>query len=338
MSTVRTGHVRRVALTVAACALPSLLAACGGHSGGGALPPPNPYSSTPAASASASATGPTSPLTGLPVHGHDKATRPAFGVGVSGSDVSGLDNADIVYEEISDPVRYIAVYQSHDSDRIGPLGQGRSTDPQVLGMLHGGLGYVSMRSGPHSQMSTMHVADLGYPAHAGAYKSSGGHVYTSTKGMYSAIGKLHDRPHQPPEPFTFASDGKPLASKGMKKATKLRVSVPGEGTQTWSYAKGAWRRGGPGPHVSVANVIVQHTDYKATNIAHGGVTAPKAKVFGKGACEVASGPHSAKGRWVRHAADALMLYVDGDSFPFRFAPGRTWVLLAPPGTSVKATS
>lgn len=339
MTTVRTRHVRRVALTVAACALPSLLTACGGHDGDGALPPANPYSTTPAASPSASMPAVTSPLTGLPVHGgRDRATRPAFGVGISGPDVSGLDDADIVYEEISDPVRYIAVYQSRDSDRIGPLGQGRSTDPQALGPLRAGLGYLSMRSGPHSQMSKMNVPDLGYPKHSGAYTSSGGHTYTSTKDMYSAIGKMHDKPRRPPEPFGFASDGKPLASTGLKKAAKLRVRVPGEGTQTWSYAKDRWTRGGAGPHVSVANVIIQHTTYKPTNIAHGGVTAPKAKVFGDGSVDVVSGGHAASGRWVRKAADSLMLYVDGDSFPFRFAPGRTWVLFAPPGTSVKVGS
>ena len=327
-------HVRRTAALTGAGGLILLgLAACGGSDAGKALPPPSPYGSSPAPSASAPYG--VSPLTGLPARSPSNAARPAFGVAVSGSGVSGLADADVVYEEESAPVRYLAIYQSRDAGRIGPLGQGRSTDPQVLGMLHGAVGYTSIRPGPLSQFKEMGAVDAGLPGHAKAYHSSGGRTYTSTKAMYAALAKAKHKPASAPTLFSYSSPGKPLAGGKLKKAGSLTVSVPGHGTQHWSYTGGVWKRTGGGPRVSAANVVVQHTAYKATNIAKGGVTAPKAKVFGRGACQVVSGAQTARGHWNRQATDALMLYVDVHSFPFRFAPGRTWVVLAPPGTTAR---
>lgn len=307
--------------------------ACGG-SHGGTLPPPSPYGSSPSA-ASPSARYGLSPLTGAPARSRASASRPAFGVAVSGAHPLGLDDADLVFEEESDPVRYIAVYQSGDSGRVGPLGQGRSTDPQLLGMLHGAVGYATIRPGPRSQFTDMGATDAGPSAQPSAYRTSGGATYTSTKAMYTALAK--DGHRAPPTLFSYVAPGKPLGAK-TRAARHLTVTVPGHGARHWSYAHGVWRRGGAGPHVTAANVVVQHTQYKETNIASGGVQAPKAKVFGRGVCEVASGPRSARGRWTRQAANALVLYVDSDSFPFRFRPGRTWVVLAPPGTTVQAGS
>lgn len=327
-------HARRTfALTGAGGLLLLGTVACGG-SHGGTLPPPSPYGTSPSASASAAAPYGLSPLTGAPARSRANAARPAFGVGVSGSDAKGLDAADVVFEEESDPVRYIAVYQSGDAARIGPLGQGRSTDPQLLGMLHGAVGYATIRPGPRSQFKDMDATDAGPSAQPKAYKTSGGATYASTKAMYAGLTK--DGHRAPPTLFSYVSPGKPLGAK-TRAAKHLTVTVPGHGAQHWSYAKGLWRRGGDGPHVTAANVVVQHTQYKATNIAHN-VKAPKAKVFGRGTSEVVSGPRSARGRWIRQQANALVLYVDADSFPFRFRPGRTWVVLAPPGTTVKAGS
>lgn len=306
--------------------------ACGG-SHGGTLPPPSPYGSSP--SATTSAPYDLSPLTGAPAPSSANASRPAFGAAVSGSHPMGLGAADLVFEEESDPVRYIAVYQSGDSRRIGPLGQARSTDPQLLGMLHGAVGYATIRPGPRGQFTQMGAIDAGPSAHPSAYRTSGGATYTSTTPMYAALTK--DGQHAPPTLFSYVIGGKPLAAK-TRAATHLTVTVPGRGVQHWSYARGVWRRGGDGPHVTAVNVVVQHTAYTETNVAHGGVKAPKAKVFGRGTCEVVSGPRTARGRWTRQAADAPVLYVDSASFPFRFRPGRTWVVLAPPGTTVRAGS
>jgi hypothetical protein len=331
---VRTRIGGRAAAALTAGGALLLTGACGGHGNAQDLPP-SPYASSPSASPTPTAKYGLSPLTGIPARSRAEAGRAAFGVALTGSDPQGLTGADLVYEEESDPARYIAVYQSGSSAKIGPLGQGRSTDPQLMGALHAGLGYATMRPGPHSQLSGMHVTDLGYPGHPSAY--TGGGAYTSTKGMYAAIAKLHRGPGQPPSPFTYVAEGRPLASKGLKKATKLRVSMPGSATRTWTYSGGRWRPSGGGPKVPVANVIVQRTEYKTTNIAKGGVKAPKAKVFGTGTCVVASAGQSANGKWNRQSPDSMTLFVDSESFPFRLAPGPTWVILAPPGTSVRAT-
>ena len=48
----------------------------------------------------------------------------------------GLAAADVVFEEMSSPLRYVAVFQSHDDSSAGPVGQTRPTDAQALSVLH----------------------------------------------------------------------------------------------------------------------------------------------------------------------------------------------------------
>src|SRR5215470_16797450 len=80
----------------------------------GAAPSPDAPAGTAAASASsassAGGTGqPLAPLTGLPVGGAD-ALRPAIALVITGPHPRGLMSADVVFQEFSTPVRFIAVY------------------------------------------------------------------------------------------------------------------------------------------------------------------------------------------------------------------------------------
>src|SRR5450631_1046053 len=96
--------------------------------------------STPATGASAAPSSAprtwTAPLTGLPVTGARAASRPAVAVSLSGAQPQGLGSADVVYEELTSPLRYIAVFQSHDGASVGPVGQTRPMDGQALSVLH----------------------------------------------------------------------------------------------------------------------------------------------------------------------------------------------------------
>src|SRR5438874_3556687 len=91
---------------------------------------------------------PTCPLTGVAPH-HAVPDRPALAIKVENlpeaRPQAGLERADIVYEE---PVeggitRFIAVYQCHDANRVGPVRSGRLTDPDVLVQFgHPAIGYA----------------------------------------------------------------------------------------------------------------------------------------------------------------------------------------------------
>ena len=61
------------------------------------------------------------PLTGLPATARS-AGRAAVAVPLSSDQPQGLAAADVVFEEMSSPLRYIAVFQSRDDSSAGPVG------------------------------------------------------------------------------------------------------------------------------------------------------------------------------------------------------------------------
>src|SRR5687768_12904390 len=71
---------------------------------------------------------PTCALTGEPTHdGEATPTRPLLGVKVENTTLayplSGLDHADMVYEEVVEGgiTRFVALFHCRDADRIGPV-------------------------------------------------------------------------------------------------------------------------------------------------------------------------------------------------------------------------
>lgn len=123
---------------LAAVALTVLLAACGGGDEPAPSPSPSPARSPRAPAATTPRPGPTAPLTGLPATPPVPADRPAVAVKVGNSPAarpqSGLDDADIVFEELVEggATRFIAIFHSRVPDRVGPIRSGRLVDAQVL--------------------------------------------------------------------------------------------------------------------------------------------------------------------------------------------------------------
>jgi hypothetical protein len=82
------------------------------------------------------------PLSGLPVD-PEAAARSAVSVKVDnspdGRPQAGLDKADLVYEEKVEGgvTRFIAIFQSRDSELVGPIRSLRTTDPSVVSAFGG---------------------------------------------------------------------------------------------------------------------------------------------------------------------------------------------------------
>src|SRR5580693_6848598 len=117
---------------------------------------------TPSASAAASSR-PLQPLTGLPAASTADATRPAVALMVSGTNPQGLSSADVVYEEISSPVRYIAIYQSSLTATVGPITTTNPTDREALAVLHPLTGYDGAAAGFFIKLlDATKITDAGY--------------------------------------------------------------------------------------------------------------------------------------------------------------------------------
>lgn len=329
----------RGAVVAVSCGL--LLVGCG------AAPEPAPRTaplgSAPAtgtAAATATAAAPDTvraPLTDLPVTAAVQR-RPVLAVAVSSTPAPrGLDRADIVFEEIGAPSsRFVAFFQSRDSDTVGPVAQTRPVDAQLLsGGDRPAVAYTGGPTGFVGQLQRAGAVDLGYPAQPAAYRQSGADLYVSTATLFGlARGATPAMPR-----LSFAEPGEPLAARGTVKAARVSVGIPGAAAQQWSYvpASRSWQRAGLA--AGVTNLVFQTVEYRQIEVQKGsGVLVPGARVAtGSGRSTVVSGSAAVTGQWIRKGVKQVTNFLDAAGVPVRLAAGSTWVVLLPPGATVTVT-
>jgi len=340
----RADRARRAA---AACSvgLIAVLAACSaGHDTAptrSATPasPASPADQRTTAAAPTRSTGTVAPLTGLAVTAA-VARRPAVAVPVSGPDPNGLGSTDLVFEEMSSPVRYLAVFQSAEAN-IGPVAATRPMDGQALSVLHPLTGYYGGTASFISVLDATKIVDVGYPGHASLYASGSDGLTVSTAAV-AAAGRSDGAP---PPLFSYRAPGEPLASARVTHPASVRVDVPDQPELRWDYdvKAGRWTQSAGGPRVSAANLVVQIVAFKTVYLSRKyGQTTQSARVIGTGPATVfstaspgaASGGSAAAGTWAKPGLAAVTNYFDASHLPMDFAPGPTWIVLAPAGTRI----
>jgi hypothetical protein len=337
-----------VAARVAAAAAAGLMVtACGAPNVAGPAASSLAPATSPAggiSSASPAPTGPFAPLTGAP-ESAAQAGQPAVALAIAGSHPTGLAQADVVYEEISTPIRYLAVYQSGRSRDAGPITSTRPADGMIASVLHAGVGYSGGTPGFIDVLHNQNVADLGASTHASYYHNGANGLTVNTAKMQ------RQQASEPPELFSFRGEGladsHQLASRGVWRTASVRLAMPGQQPQRWRYDAAAkcWRPPSGTPSACPANLVVQLVPYKQVFLSHRtGATAPSARVFGGGKAVIFSSTTatSASGRaglavhatWTKPGAADLTNFSDAAGEPAALAPGRTWVILVPLGTKV----
>jgi Protein of unknown function (DUF3048) N-terminal domain/Protein of unknown function (DUF3048) C-terminal domain len=344
----RQGSNRRAAWAVAAAATLAVTA-CGQKVPNLAKPDvssaPGSASASPSDQA-VSSSKPLFPLTGLPASTAG-AARPAVALLVGGTDPQGLGSADVVYQEATAPARYIALYQSRDATGVGPVTSTQPTDRQILSQVHPVLGYDGAASTYIvKSLDKTTITDAGFAAQPGLYSDGTEGLTTSTQ----AIAGVGTRQTAPPPLFSYRGVGpaaETLASAGLWRPTSATVTVPGLGTEDWTFSQHTdrWTLTSGGPRVEVANLIIQTVAYSTDVInAHKGVSVPVLTVVGSGRAEALSGSvggggggTAASGTWSRLHAGQVTNYFDTSGAPMAFQPGPTWVILAPSGSHVSTS-
>jgi hypothetical protein len=343
----------------AVAALSLLLVACGG--GGSKKAAPTTTGATSAATTSTSATTappppPVSPLTGLPEPDAAHADRVALAVKIDNVDPArpqaGLEGADVVYEEMVEGrvTRLIAVFQSTDASRIGPVRSTRTTDIDVVSALNHPLySYSGGNANFVAQLRAAPVVDVGADARAGAYFRSGPHdvphnLYTSTAALYG----LAPAGSKAPAPmFAYRAAGQAVAGAGAAPASHLDLNF-GFSSATWDWdpASQTWKRGQngsgdvlqSGQQIAATNVIVQVVPYTTDGYATGeGISPapaiPKGQTVGSGSAVVITGGMVIQAKWTKTASTSPTAFADSSGQPIQLTPGRTWIELAPSGTT-----
>jgi hypothetical protein len=287
------------------------------------------------------------PLTGLPAPSPAAAARPSVALLVGGPAPQGLGSADVVFEEATAPVRYVAVYQSRGAADVGPITTTQPSDRELLPLLHPVVGYDGAVTTYISALlgKTKNITDAGYGTDPSLYTSGPAGLTTSTQ----AIAGAGSKDPAPPPLYTYrgtGSAGTSLAGSGQWHPTSATLTIPGLGTQTWTFDAHAdrWTLTSGGPRVQAANLVVQTVSYSThvLNPKHG-TSVPVLQLIGSGHAEVLSGSAggsagtAASGTWSRQTAGQVTNYFDASGSPMAFLPGPTWVVLAPAGTQVRTS-
>ena len=254
--------------------------------------------------------------------------RPAMVVKIDNVDAepqSGLNQADIVYEEIVEgrATRFAAVFNSMESDPVGPIRSGRTQDINLLGNLNDP---VFVWSGGNAgvtnalQATGWTLLGQGTP---GFFRDGG---RPAPHNLYANMTELWPQAGDSGEAVPIFEYG---AASGGTPVTFAEMLVGGYAVRwDWDAAQGLFLRSQLGSEheatdgqVSTNNVVVLVVPYGTSPF--GG---PESQTVGTGVAVVYSDGRKIEGTWTRaNPEDPWTLEAGGQ--PILLAPGRTWVEL-----------
>lgn len=297
---------------------------------------------------------PTCPLTGnQTATGEAAPARPLLAVKVENTTLayplSGLDDADMVYEEVVEGgiTRFVALYHCADSERIGPVRSARTTDPRILeqfqqrpllgysggapkvvkGLVDAGVEQITEASAPEA----FERDDAREAPH---------NLFTSTSPLWKAGEALVEDAGAPRGVFEFDEE----VPEGAKAASSVSIVFSDLSRTGWVWDAGQWTRkhdGGPfelenGEPVTAANVVIQRVEVATDTIVDAsGSHSPIVTMTGTGKAVVFRDGKVIYGTWTRPAETDLTVFRTKSGDEITLAPGVTWVELVPTDGRVK---
>ena len=328
----------------------ALLAACGGGgdkkavttttTGGGTTTLPAPAADT-------------APLTGLPQPDAARRARPALVVKLDNAPLGrpqvGINQADlVVVEKVEGHItRLFTVFQTNDSDPVGPVRSARSTDINLVAPLSRPLfAYAGTNAAFQALLDKAPLVDLS-PNKAGADYSRRSdrpqtyNLFSNTSALYkhaAADAKA------PPALFAYRAAGQAStgdAAAGVHVDYKFGTRAT-KVDYTWDAGSGSWKRAqdgtpfndGAGVQAAPKNLIVQFVTYKDTGQRdRSGAVVDEAQLIGTGDAWVFTDGKVTKGKWSKPTAEVVTAYTDAAGKAVALTPGTTWVELPPPGAA-----
>jgi hypothetical protein len=289
----------------------------------------------------------TCPLTGLEPRNDAALERPAVAVKVENASIayplSGLEDADVVYEELVEGgiTRFMAIYHCSDSSRVGPVRSARLVDAAIMTPTTKILAFSGANAPVMKALEKANVVQVTESAAGGAMKRIPRAGLTSEHTLYAdsdAVRKIGAKKFSdaPPGDQYEAGD---LQSPS-KKAAVVEINFSGATSVSYRFAKGHWLRSqngssfedDSGKQIAVENVLIEEHEVvlsqTITDVA-GNPSLEIANETGTGRAFLFRDGRVIKGRWNREdVGDAVTFETKGgDSFVF--APGSIWIELLP---------
>lgn len=298
---------------------------------------------------SASAPAAAFPLTGLPAQTKADAAKPPLTVkidNVAGAwPQAGLNQADLV---VDTPVeggltRLFAVFQSHGAPLVGPVRSARPVDGDLLQLIGNGyFAYSGAAAGEIAPVKANSPAVLmSFDADNALFIKRGDHpsphnVFATTDALYARGGA--EKSGLPPAKAVFSYASAPATGPA---TSGVRIAFP-SASAAWQWDGQQYLRtqdGRPdalidGTQVSTTNVVVLSVALRDSGVRDSLRHAePWPQVIGSGQCWVLRNGVRVHGTWTRASLTAPMTLRADDGKPIALAPGRTWIELAPTGST-----
>jgi hypothetical protein len=289
------------------------------------------------------------PLTGEEPRRESLVERPAVGVKIENAaaarPLSGLEDADLVYEELVEggETRFLAIFHCGDAPKAGPIRSARIVDPSLLKPLTQILGY----SGANDiVIAALEAADI-----VGIHEDNAGEAMERVPRagvsfehtLYADTAQLRrtgrrDYSEPPPEDV-FAFGDLPDGTRG-RRARTITLNFGGASTITYTWTDGRWARaqdGAPfmaesGEQIGPTNVLVEeHVVNLSREIVDsaGNPSIEIADETGSGRAVLFRDGRAITGRWVRESVDAAVRFETRSGDEMVFAPGSIWIELVP---------
>lgn len=302
----------------------------------------------------------TCPLTGEPAPGGKVPRRPALAVKVANDPASrpqsGLDHADIVYEEMAEGgiTRYMAVFQCHSAPLIGPIRSVRWDDWHILQQY--GHPILSYSGGITFWTNAVAALPWIFNANGSIYPTANAYFRYQSSSLpasqgapynyYStstALWKLDARNTTPP-PAVFQFS-KTLPAEATP-ATSASIPFSGASPVVWNWSSKAdqWLRSyntqpdnaATGGQFHATNVVIQIVTTRWGPYNESGPNSPDVEsiTVGTGTVYVLREGHVEKGTWSRATYADITKLTFPDGKPITLQPGTTWFEVVPSGTAV----
>lgn len=288
-------------------------------------------------------------LTALPVEDESILERPVVAVKI-GSDVAarpqhGLETADIVVEELVEGVsRFLAIFQSTDSDPAGPIRSARTSEIDLLPLFGrpifansgGNAGTIRALANANTSVQAGHSTSFGNLYFRSPDKPRPHNLYVDTTVLREAAGETAVAPG----PLFSFHDGTGEMSPHAVSTIGAEVHFANIRTRwLWDEDRGVFLRfqnTAPGlvpgdPHMGIdgeqlgfENVLIFDTQYRTSPADPG---SPEAVTVGSGQALILSGGRAVAAEWSRATPEAPYVLRGVDGGEIQLTPGRIWISL-----------
>ncbi len=291
---------------------------------------------------------PICPLTGAEEKDEAVLGRPAVAIKVENNPaaypLSGLDEADVIYEEVVEGglTRFMVIYHCGSTEKAGPVRSARAVDPAIMSPITRILGAAGGNDHVRGVLEDSEIVIIDEPAalSSGAMERVDRPGVASEHTLYAnaeGIRKLGKKEFSDPPSNDLFQFGD--LQEGAKPASEITISFSASNVARFEWKEGAYYRfqgedpllAENGDQLSADNVLIEQHTINNSEVGDvlGNLSPEIADVTGTGKAWLFRDGKVLKGTWTREGEDDPVSFKTKSGEEMALRVGRTWVELAP---------